>query len=106
MNEFLKVIQNVIKSNVGDSTPIMVCLWLFPEEDFPAYQEVYGDDAVESYAELRRRVEGTAEMMRNAGYVVRVSRAPVADLQRVLAEQGWPNNRKNRTHAVGLLPAA
>lgn len=76
---------------------MQVRLWLFPREDFAAWQATCCDrDDVPDFATYRRVIEGMAAQARERGHDVELVGITVPDMLRRLEEEGWENNTANR----------
>jgi hypothetical protein len=58
--------------------------WVFPEEDFAAYQELYGPEAAPSYEEFLFMHKFNKEGFEEAGCVVLVSHSRVSEMKAIL----------------------
>ena len=75
-------------------------LWLFPEEDFPAYQDLYGPHAYDTYAEyLQLHAEMCLEY-RKEGARIEVLRHPVDAMKQMLHNNNWPNDPEHFTKVI------
>jgi hypothetical protein len=78
-------------------------LWMFPEEDFPAYKAMPDTPTMNTYNDYLALLAAIQADVERTGKVVRRMQIPVAMMLAELEKHGWPNDVKHRTKVIGLL---
>jgi hypothetical protein len=78
-------------------------LWVFPEEDFLAYEAIPDTPAINFYGDYLALIAALQADVEQTGKVVRQVQIPVASMIAELKKYGWPNDPKHRTKVIGLL---
>lgn len=94
----------VIKRLAAREPGTVVCVWMFPEEDFEAWQEMiaegWGIEAAKleypSYASYRELIESHRKYMHSSEIDTALVSFTVADMKAALAKEGLANTGENR----------
>ena len=99
MNDVLQLLENL-----GIDAPA-IQLWIFPEEDFAAYRELYGEEACDTYKEYVNDKMEMARHMGEQGLQTTIVRFPVAYMEEALAKKNLENSPENRACIIGEYKA-
>jgi hypothetical protein len=87
-------------------TEPMICRWIFPPADFPAWRELVSDTDLASHADYLALVAAVQADQERAGRTVQRIKMTVAEMAAALAESGWPNTPEYRAAVFALRGSA